>query len=36
MVSNTSITDLMGLSLLRFHDVVEAISAVLEARKRKR
>lgn len=34
MASGTSITDLMGLTMLRFYDICKAISNVLEARRK--
>lgn len=35
MVSGTSITDMLNLPIGRFHDIVGAIKAVLDARKKK-
>jgi len=36
MASGTSIADMLSLPILRFYDIVKAISAVLDARKSKR
>lgn len=35
MVSGTSITDMLNLPILRFHDIVKAIKSVLDARNKK-